>query len=54
MKAHLRRWLWEPLLAQLRQRLSPERLAWTVAVGLALFLTPLFRAEARRWEARPA
>lgn len=54
MKARLRRWLWEPLLAQLRQGLSQQRLAWTVAVGLALVLTPLFRAVARRREARPA
>lgn len=42
MKARLHRGPWEPLLA------------WTVAVGLALFLTPNFRAVARRWEARPA
>ena len=41
MKARLRRWLWEPLLAQLRQGLSPERLAWTVAVGLALGVFPV-------------
>lgn len=41
MKDRLRRWLWEPLLAQLRQGLSPERLAWTVAVGLALGVYPV-------------
>ena len=41
MKDRLRRWLWEPLLTQLRQGLSPERLAWTVAVGLALGVYPV-------------
>ncbi len=41
MKARLRRWFWEPLLAQLRQGLSPERLAWTVASGLALGIFPV-------------
>lgn len=41
MKRRLRRWFWEPLLAQLRQGLSPERLAWTVAAGLALGTYPV-------------
>jgi hypothetical protein len=41
MKRYLRRWLWEPLTAQLRQGLSPERLAWTVAAGLALGTFPV-------------
>ncbi len=41
MKDRLRRWLWEPLRTQLRQGLSPERLAWTVAVGLALGVYPV-------------
>ncbi|HJV91037.1 MAG TPA: DUF2062 domain-containing protein [Holophagaceae bacterium] len=41
VKGRFRRWLWEPLLAQLRQGLSPARLAWTVAVGLALGVYPV-------------
>lgn len=41
MRERLRRWFWEPLLAQLRQGLSPERLAWTVASGLALGIFPV-------------
>jgi uncharacterized protein (DUF2062 family) len=38
----LRRRLWEPLLALLKQGLSPEGLAWSVAVGLGIGVSPLF------------
>ncbi len=37
----LRRRLWEPLRAQLRQGLSPERLAWSLALGLGAGVSPL-------------
>ncbi len=37
----LRRMLWEPLLAQLRQGLSPERMAWSLALGLGAGVSPL-------------
>jgi uncharacterized protein (DUF2062 family) len=37
----LRRRLWEPLLAQLRQGLSPERMAWSLALGLGAGVSPL-------------
>ena len=37
----LRRRLWEPLVAQLRQGLSPERLAWSLALGLGAGVSPL-------------
>lgn len=37
----LRRWLWEPVMAQLRQGLSPERLAWSLALGLGAGVSPL-------------
>jgi uncharacterized protein (DUF2062 family) len=37
----LRRRLWEPLLVQLRQGLSPERMAWSLALGLGAGVSPL-------------
>ena len=37
----LRRRLWEPLRAQLRQGLSPERMAWSLALGLGAGVSPL-------------
>ena len=37
----LRRRLWEPLAAQLRQGLSPERMAWSLALGLGAGVSPL-------------
>ena len=37
----LRRRLWEPLAAQLRQGLSPGRLAWSLALGLGAGVSPL-------------
>jgi uncharacterized protein (DUF2062 family) len=37
----LRRRLLEPLLAQLRQGLSPERMAWSLALGLGAGVSPV-------------
>ncbi len=37
----VRRNLWEPLLALLKQGLSPQGLAWSVAAGLALGVFPV-------------
>jgi hypothetical protein len=37
----LRRRLWEPLLMQLRQGLSPGRMAWSLALGLGAGISPL-------------
>ena len=37
----LRRRLWEPLTVQLRQGLSPERMAWSLALGLGAGVSPL-------------
>ncbi|NWJ42119.1 MAG: DUF2062 domain-containing protein [Geothrix sp.] len=37
----LRRWLWEPLVGQLRQGLSPGRMAWSLALGLGAGVSPL-------------
>ena len=42
VKAWLYHRLWLPLLALLRAGLSPEGLAWSVALGLALGVSPLF------------
>jgi hypothetical protein len=33
---------WDPVLDMLRQGLSPEGLAWSLAVGIALGIIPLF------------
>ncbi len=40
--AWLRRRVWEPLVALLRQGASPEGLAWSVSMGLALGICPLW------------
>lgn len=40
----LRRRLWAPILAQVKQGLSPERLAWTLALGVAISVFPLLGA----------
>jgi uncharacterized protein (DUF2062 family) len=37
----LRRKVWEPLIGLLKQGLSPERLAWSVALGLGLGVFPM-------------
>ena len=37
----LRRRLWDPLMVQLRQGLSPERMAWSLALGLGAGVSPL-------------
>ncbi len=42
MRAWLKARIWDPLLGLLRKGLSPEALAWSVAVGLALGITPLY------------
>ena len=36
-----RRRLWDPLAAQLRQGLSPEAMAWSLALGLGAGVSPL-------------
>lgn len=36
-----RRWLIKPVLAQLTQGISPERLAWTIAIGIVLGVFPI-------------
>ena len=38
----LRRRLWEPMLSLLRHGLSPEGLAWSLALGLGVGISPLF------------
>ncbi|HJU83658.1 MAG TPA: DUF2062 domain-containing protein [Holophagaceae bacterium] len=37
----LRRRAWAPILAQLKQGLSPEGLAWALALGIALSVSPV-------------
>ncbi len=34
--------VWDPILGMLKQGLSPEGLAWSLAVGVALGIIPLF------------
>lgn len=41
MRAWLRRRIWEPILAQLRQGLSPRGLAWSVALGAGIAIFPM-------------
>lgn len=36
-----RRWLLAPVLAQLTQGISPERLAWTIALGMVVGVFPI-------------
>ena len=38
----LRARIWEPILGMLRHGLSPEGLAWSLAVGVAIGIIPLF------------
>lgn len=40
-KSWWRRWLVEPVRAQLTQGASPERLAWTIALGVVLGVFPI-------------
>ncbi len=42
MKVWLQRRVWDPLLGLLREGLSPRSLAWSLAVGLALGICPLW------------
>ena len=41
-RAWLERHLWKPLLDQLRQGVAPEKLAWSVALGIAFGCFPIF------------
>jgi uncharacterized protein (DUF2062 family) len=41
MRAFLHRRLWLPLLALLRQGVTPDKLAWSVALGIVLGLVPV-------------
>ncbi len=45
-KGFWRRWLVEPLRAQLVQGISPERLGWTIAAGVTLGIFPWFGVRA--------
>lgn len=44
MKAWLLKRVWEPILAQLKQGLSPRSLAWSVALALAIAVFPFIGA----------
>jgi uncharacterized protein (DUF2062 family) len=41
MRGFLRRRLWEPLMALLRQGVTADKLAWSVALGVVLGLVPV-------------
>ena len=36
-----RRHVWRPVLDQLRQGITPERIAWSVALGLVVGIVPV-------------
>lgn len=40
-RSRWRRWMLDPVLAQLRQGISVERIAWTIAFGVTLGMFPL-------------
>lgn len=39
-----KRWLWQPVLEQLTQGLSPEKIALTIAIGLVISVIPVIGA----------
>lgn len=41
-----RRWLVEPVMQQLTQGISPEKLAWTIALGVTLGIFPVLGTRA--------
>ena len=39
--SRLRRWIIEPIINQLKRGISPEKLSWTIALGITLGIFPI-------------
>ncbi len=41
-----RRWLWDPVVGQLKQGISPDKLGWTIGAGITLGVFPVLGTRA--------